>query len=73
MKPLTGKTRQPVPSGLWVLHHFAFSRHMLDFMRLATASSITIGKQWLQFVGILTLYTEVQLNLASKRTRRFGV
>ena len=29
-----------MPSGLWVLHHFAFSQHMLDFMRLATASSI---------------------------------
>ena len=40
MTPITGKTRQPMPSGLWVLHHFAFSRHMLDFMRLATASSI---------------------------------
>ena len=73
MRPITGKTRQPMPSRLWVLHHFAFSRHKLDFMRLATASSITTGKQWLQFVVTLTLYTEVQLNLASKRTRRFGV
>ena len=33
LRPITGKTRQPMPSQLCVLHHFAFSRHMLDFMR----------------------------------------